>query len=87
MGWTFRKSVNLGPFRVNASKSGVGFSVGEGPFRTGVSPRGRTYASANVPGTGLRYEKTLTRGQGFDQGILGWVVGAGILIWQKFLKG
>jgi hypothetical protein len=28
MGFFYRKSVNLGPFRVNLSKSGVGYSVG-----------------------------------------------------------
>gem|GEM_PF-4045064 len=27
MGFTYRKSVNLGPFRVNLSKSGFVFSV------------------------------------------------------------
>jgi hypothetical protein len=27
MGFTYRKSVNLGPFRVNTSKSGVDYSV------------------------------------------------------------
>ena len=28
MGFTYRKSVNLGSFRVNLSKSGLGYSVG-----------------------------------------------------------
>ena len=28
MGFFYRKSVNLGPFRVNLSGSGVGYSVG-----------------------------------------------------------
>ena len=28
MGFTYRKSVNLGPFRVNLSKSGLGYFVG-----------------------------------------------------------
>lgn len=28
MGLRFRKSVNFGPFRVNLSKSGIGYSVG-----------------------------------------------------------
>ena len=28
MGWSYRKSVNLGPFRVNISKSGIGYSLG-----------------------------------------------------------
>lgn len=33
MGFRFRKSVNLGPLRVNFSKSGVGYSVGGKGFR------------------------------------------------------
>ena len=35
MGFYYRKSVSLGPFRVNAGKSGVGCSVGGKGFRTG----------------------------------------------------
>jgi hypothetical protein len=58
MGWQFRKSVNLGPFRVNLSKSGIGYSVGGAGFRTGVSAGGRKYSSIGIPGTGLRYVKT-----------------------------
>lgn len=37
MGFYYRKSVRLGPFRVNLSSRGVGWSVGGGGFRTGVS--------------------------------------------------
>ena len=55
MGWTYRKSVSLGPFRVNLSKSGIGYSLGGMGFRTGVSSRGRGYKSFSVPGTGMRY--------------------------------
>ncbi len=40
MGWSYRKSVNLGPFRVNISKSGIGYSLGGAGFRTGVSSGG-----------------------------------------------
>ncbi len=32
MGLFYRKSVNFGPFRVNLSKSGVGYSVGGRDF-------------------------------------------------------
>ena len=39
MGFYYRKSVNLGPFRVNLSKSGVGYSVGGRGFRVGILPR------------------------------------------------
>lgn len=28
MGWNFRKSIKVGPARINLSKSGVGYSVG-----------------------------------------------------------
>ena len=55
MGFYYRKSVGLGPFRVNLSKSGIGYSVGGRGFRTGVSSRGRRYTSFNVPGTGFGY--------------------------------
>ena len=40
MGFYYRKSVSLGPFRVNVSKSGVGYSMGSRGFRTGVSCKG-----------------------------------------------
>jgi hypothetical protein len=55
MGWSYRKSVNLGPFRLNLSKSGIGYSVGAKDFRVGVNSRGRRYESLTVPGTGLHY--------------------------------
>ena len=58
MGFTYRKSVNLGPFRVNLSKSGVGYSVGAGGFRSGVSARGKKYTSFSLPGTGIGYRKS-----------------------------
>ena len=33
MGWNFRKSIKIGPARINLSKSGVGYSVGAGGVR------------------------------------------------------
>lgn len=33
MGWSFRKSIKVGPARINLSKSGVGYSVGAGGVR------------------------------------------------------
>lgn len=62
MGWTYRKSMRIGPFRVNLSRSGVGYSLGGGGFRRGVSSRGRRYTSVSIPGTGLRYYKGKKRG-------------------------
>lgn len=55
MGFHFRRSVGVGPFRLNLSKSGVGWSVGGRGFRTGVSSRGRRYTTFGLPGTGLGY--------------------------------
>ena len=57
MGFYFRKSVNLGPFRVNFSRSGIGYSVGGKGFRTGVDSRGRRYTTFGIPGTGIGYRK------------------------------
>jgi hypothetical protein len=62
MGWTYRKSVGLGPFRINVSKSGIGYSLGGGGFRTGVSSRGRSYKSFSLPGTGIRYYSSSKQG-------------------------
>ena len=58
MGFTYRKSVSLGPFRVNISKSGVGYSVGGRGFRVGTTPRGKKYTSFSIPGTGVGYRKS-----------------------------
>ena len=56
MGFYYRKSASFDPFRVNLSKSGLGYSVGGRGFRTGVSARGRTYTRLNIPGTGVGYQ-------------------------------
>lgn len=40
MGFYLRKSVSVGPFRVNFSKSGVGVSAGVRGLRVGTGPRG-----------------------------------------------
>lgn len=55
MGFFYRKSASFGPFRVNLSKSGVGYSVGGRGFRVGRSGNGRRYTSFSVPGTGVGY--------------------------------
>jgi hypothetical protein len=58
MGWQYRKSLSLGPFRLNLSKSGVGYSVGGRGFRTGVNARGRRYSRVTIPGTGVSYHES-----------------------------
>ena len=59
MGLRFRKSINLGPLRINLSKSGVGFSLGVKGFRVGRSAKGKNTATVSLPGTGLSYVQDL----------------------------
>lgn len=72
MGWSFRRSVNIGPFRLNLSKSGVGYSMGGGGFRTGVRPNGRRYSRMSIPGTGIYY--TSTHGTAGARGCVLWLI-------------
>ena len=48
MAFYYRKSVNLGPFRVNLSKSGLGYSVGGRGFRVGTTAHGKKYTSFSI---------------------------------------
>ena len=56
MGFYFRKSKSIGPFRLNFSKSGVGVSTGVKGARVSFGPKG-TYV--NVGKGGLYYRKKL----------------------------
>jgi hypothetical protein len=53
MGWSFRRSARFGPFRLNFSKSGIGWSLGGRGLRIGKDAKGRTYSQASIPGTGI----------------------------------
>lgn len=56
MGFRFRKSVNLGGgFRVNLSKSGVGYSWGTKGLRITKTAKGKSRVTASIPGTGISY--------------------------------
>lgn len=55
MGLRYRKSVNMGPFRVNFSKTGIGCSVGVPGFRYTITADGRERKTFSIPGTGLSY--------------------------------
>jgi hypothetical protein len=58
MGFRYRKSINLGGgFRVNLSKSGIGYSFGRKGFRVSKTARGTTRRTASIPGTGVSYVK------------------------------
>ena len=61
MGLRFRKSFNIGPLRINISKSGIGFSLGVKGFRIGRSAKGKMTATASLPGTGLSYVQNLDK--------------------------
>jgi hypothetical protein len=53
MGWSFRRSIRLGPFRFNLSKSGIGTSVGVPGYRIGKDAKNRTFQQTSIPGTGI----------------------------------
>lgn len=56
MGLRYRKSINLGGgFRVNLSKSGVGYSFGGKGYRVTKTAKGTTRRTASIPGTGISY--------------------------------
>lgn len=55
MGIRFRKSINIGPLRINFSKSGVGFSIGGKGFRRTRTASGRVRTTLSIPGTGLSH--------------------------------
>lgn len=56
MGMRYRKSINLGGgFRVNVSKSGIGYSWGVKGARITKTARGTTRRTVSLPGTGISY--------------------------------
>lgn len=55
MGFRFRKSVNVGPFRLNASKTGLGWSVGVPGARYTKMANGRKRITGCLPGTGMSW--------------------------------
>ena len=61
MGLRFRKSINIGPLRINFSKSGIGFSLGVKGFRVSRSAKGKNTATVSLPGTGLSYVQNLDK--------------------------
>ena len=63
MGTRFRKSVKLGPFRINFSKSGVGWSVGNRYARYTRKANGGARVTTTLPGTGISHVEELGRTQ------------------------
>lgn len=56
MGFRFRKSFNLGGgFKINLSKSGVGYSWGVKDYRLTKTAKGTIRTTASISGTGISY--------------------------------
>lgn len=56
MGLRYRKSINLGGgFRINLSKSGIGYSWGVKGYRVTKTAKGTKRTTASIPGTGISY--------------------------------
>lgn len=82
MGLRFRKSVNMGPVRVNFSKSGVGVSAGVKGYRVTKRADGKTQTTASIPGTGISYVNTSggKKKEKEPSGCLVWLVILGLLM-------
>lgn len=61
MGFSFRKSVKIGPIRLNASKSGIGISGGVKGARISVSPKGKI--STSIGANGVYYRSQIGGGK------------------------
>lgn len=56
MGFRYRKSISLGGgFKINLSKSGIGYSWGTKGYRVSRTARGTTRTTYSIPGTGISY--------------------------------
>jgi len=56
MGFRLRKSINIGKyFKLNFSKSGIGYSIGVPGMRYTKTANGRHRRTYSIPGTGLGY--------------------------------
>lgn len=60
MGFRYRKSINLGGgFKVNISKSGVGYSWGTKGYRVTKTADGKVKQTVSIPGTGISHVSQL----------------------------
>ena len=61
MGFNYRKSKKIGPFRVTVSKSGVSTSIGSKYYRVTRKANGKIQTTTRIPGTGISYTKQISR--------------------------
>lgn len=55
MGLKFKKTKKIGPLRINFSKHGIGYSIGNKFFRTTKTATGQKRRTITLPGTGFSY--------------------------------
>src|SRR3954463_12967872 len=79
MGFSFRKSIGFGPFKVNLSKSGVGVSTGVKGARISTGPSGTKVYGGWGP---FRYQKKVAPGEraGGPGRRGGWGVGTVVML-------
>lgn len=65
MGYRYRKSFKIGPFRITFSKSGISYSFGWKGMRVTKRADGKTQTTVSVPGTGVSHVST-ARGRQTD---------------------
>ena len=58
MGLRYRKSFNFGLFRINLSKTGIGYSIGTKGYRKTKRADGRNQITYSIPNTGISYVET-----------------------------
>jgi RNase P subunit RPR2 len=62
VGFRYRKSIKLGGgFRINLSKSGIGYSWGVKGYRITKTAKGTTRYTASIPGTGISWVKETSK--------------------------
>ena len=65
MGFTYRKSKNLGGgVRLNTGKKNIGLSAGVKGAHVSVNSKGRIGLSLGIPGTNFRYRKVMSSKKG-----------------------
>jgi len=62
MGFFFRKSISVGPVRLNFSRSGVGVSAGVRGLRSGINAKGKSYVAGGR--YGVYFRQNLSDGGG-----------------------
>lgn len=62
MGWRFRKGINLGGvFKINLSKSGIGYSWGTKGYRITKTANGQIRKNTSIPSMGISYSENISK--------------------------